>query len=197
MTTEGSGRWEEGPRVRVRPRSGADAGAELPILDPVGGALRDLERRFLESLPTSGEAMPAELQATYLTILAELREIDTGIQESMGRHDVPYFTDRRMVTLADHCEWLTKRVSGELMLLLQVQVERDLRRQISPQAYQLFLRLEEIETVARDLDELNGKALMERLREGTLFREILEQVRVGSGTTGTTTPVPLDESHAE
>jgi hypothetical protein len=192
MKTEGGGRWEEGPRVRMRPRSAPEA--ELPALDPVGGALRDLERRFLESLSTSAQAIPTELQASYLGILAELREIDAGIQESMGRHDVPYFTDRRLGTLADHCEWLTKRVSGELMLLLQVQVERDLKRMISEEAYQLFLRLEEIETVARDLDELNGNALMERLREGTLIREILEQVRLGSGAPARPAP---HESNSE
>ena len=194
MTTENRGRWEEGPRVRMRARSAPESLTELPALDPVGGALRELERRFLESLSTSGQAAPTELQASYLGILAELREIDAGIQESMGRHDVPYFTDRRLATLADHCEWLTKRASSELMLLLQVQVERDLRRMISPEAYQLFLRLEEIETIARDLDDLTGNALMERLREGTLLREILEQVRLGSGETA---PTPPRESSSE
>jgi hypothetical protein len=165
----------------MRARSAPESLSELPALDPVGSALRDLERRFLESLSSSAKTAPTELEASYLGILAELREIDAGIQESMGRHDVPYFTDRRLATLADHCEWLTKRASNELMLLLQVSVERDLKRMISPEAYNLFLRLEEIETVARDIDELTGNALMERLREGTLLREILEQVRLGNG----------------
>jgi hypothetical protein len=178
----------------MRPRGGLEAAAELPALDPVGGAMRDLERRFLESLSASAHTVPAEVQASYLQILAELREIDAGIQESMGRHDVPYFTDRRLCGLADHCEWLTKRVSSELMLLLQVQVERDLRQMISPEAYQLFLRLEEVEAVARDLDDLTGSTLMERLREGTLLREILEQVRLGSGTAA---PAPAGDSPAE
>jgi hypothetical protein len=167
---------------------------EAPPLDPIGGALRDLERRFLDTLPTSAQAAPAELQATYLTILSELREIDADIQESIGRHDLPYVIDRRLATLADHCEWMTKRVTGELMLLVQVAVERDLKRMISSQAYQLFLRLEEIEAVARDFDDLSGKALMERLREGTLFREILEQVRLGSGAS---VPAPPGDHNGE
>jgi len=180
---EGERRWSEGPRVRVRTRvvRRGDAvirpsGAIDPTSTAVRSSLRAAELRFLSLQSRSAEGTSPETLLEYLSILADLRVAGNRLQEMSGRRDVSYLADRRLTVLDHHCLWLTRRVSAEFLLFLQVQLEQELKRMIGPQAYQLYLRLEDVGDAAREVEMLDDHHLMGRLREGTLLREILDQV---------------------
>ncbi|MGH2403372.1 MAG: hypothetical protein ACRDGN_02805 [bacterium] len=177
MSTEEDGR-EETPRVVRRLRVARRTDTIRPLLDPQRGALRAAEQRFL-SLQRAAAARPStEVVAEYLAILGDLRQIDEQLREASGRRDIPFIVDRRLTFLNEHCRWLTRRVSAEVLLVLEIHLEQEVKRVIAPEAYQVFLLLEEVEDTAREIEMLSDRELMVKLREGTLVREILEQVRL-------------------
>ncbi|HET8679465.1 MAG TPA: hypothetical protein VFM39_05055, partial [bacterium] len=96
-----------------------------------------------------------------------------------GRRDIPYLVDRRLTQLHDHSRWLVRRVSAVFLLILEVNLEQEFKQMIGPDAYQLFLRLEEVVDAAREIETLNDRDLMIKARDGTLLREVLEQARLG------------------
>ncbi|MGQ0549320.1 MAG: hypothetical protein ACT4PY_06595 [Armatimonadota bacterium] len=147
------------------------------ILDPLHHALKDAERRFLALQSTA--ATSTEVLGEYLGILAELGAVDERLREISGRRDIPYVVDRRATQLHDYCRWLVRRVSAVFLLILQVNLEQDFKQLIGPDAYQMFLRLEEVVDAAREIEALSDRELMTRVREGTLLREVLEQARLG------------------
>ncbi len=173
---ESGRRWEEGPRIRVKTRVIRRGEPVRHPTDLLRKDLREAERRFL-SLPSgAAEGGSVEALSECLAILAVLRSVSDRLQEMSGRRDLSYLADRRMIVMYDHCTWLTKHVSAEFLLLLQIQLERELRRAISPEAYQLYLHLEDVGEVAREVEGLDGPELLTRLREGSLVREILGRV---------------------
>ena len=178
-----SERWSEGPRVRVRTRVVRRADAAIRPSASVGlmshtvrTSLRTAEQRFLVLQSRSTEGGSSEILLEYLTLLADLRVVGNRLQEMTGRRDLSYLVDRRLTVLHHHCLWLTRRVSGEFLLLLQIQLEQELKRTIGPHAYQLYLRLEDVGDAAREVEMLDDRDLLGQLREGTLMREILDQV---------------------
>lgn len=169
-------RWEEGPRVRVKARI-------IPRGDPVRAAvealrarLADAEHRFLALLGQIGQGISRDALVECLELLAELREIAGRLHEMAGRRDISYFADLRLTALRNHCLWLVRRTSGEFLLLLQIHFEATLRRLIGPNAYQVYLRLEDVEDVAREVESMSDHDLLARLRDGTLLRENVEQM---------------------
>ncbi len=197
MNVEGTERPEEVPRVRVRSRVVRRDDALRPTTDPLRSALREAERRFLSLQSSAAMRASTEGLAEYLTILTDLGRIDERLQEASGRRDIPYIVDRRLTILNQYCRWLTRRVSAEFFLLLQVHLEQELKRVIAPEAYQVFLRLEEVEDAARELEKLADRELMAKLREGTLVKEVLEQVRLGDVLGQVGRPGPSAESPGE
>jgi hypothetical protein len=191
MTENVSNEWAMEPRVRVRARVVREA---LRITtDPLRSALNDAERRFLAAQRDATHGAPGAL-SEYLTIMTDLGIIDERLEEVADRRDVSYLTNRRLSRLKEHCRWLARRVSADFLLALQVRLEQELKQIIGPEAYQMFLRFEEVEDAAGEIDRLSDDDLMVRLREGTLLRGILEQVRLGDilGRTrqaGSTIPV--------
>jgi hypothetical protein len=134
--------------------------------------------RFLAIQSNARTRAPSEALAGCLVVLDELRKIDGRLHNVAGRRDIPYFTERRLMLLNDYCQWLIRRVGTELLLILRVHLERELRRMISPDAYQVFERLEEVEDTARELEAGADQEIMARVRDGSLFRDILDQVRL-------------------
>ncbi len=180
MNVEGNERPpEEVPRVRVRSRVVRRGDAIRLTTDPLRSALREAERRFLSLQSDAAARATNEVLAEYLTILTDLATIDENLQGASGRRDIPYLVDRRLTILNDYCRWLTRRVSAEFFLILQVHLEQELKRVITLEAYRAFLRLEEVEDVAREVETLTDRELMVKLREGTLVKEVLEQIRLG------------------
>ncbi|MDR7519545.1 MAG: hypothetical protein QN131_05370 [Armatimonadota bacterium] len=137
--------------------------------------LREAERRFLALQSRAADGPTHETLTEFLAILGGLRTIGNRLVEMVGRRDVSYFTDRRLAILNQQCLWLARRVSAEFLLLHQIRLEQALKRLFGPQAYQMYLRLEDIEDTAREVDALDDRDLLARLSEGTLAREILEQ----------------------
>lgn len=154
----------------------------VPRGDPVRTAvealrarLADAEHRFLALLSRIGQGISRDVLVECLEILAELREVAARLHEMAGRRDISYFADLRLTALRNHCLWLARRTSGEFLLLLQIHFEATLRRLIGPNAYQIYLRLEDVEDVAREVETMSDHDLLGRLRDGTLLRENVEQ----------------------
>ncbi|MDR7418906.1 MAG: hypothetical protein QN178_08335 [Armatimonadota bacterium] len=176
MTQHRSDRYQEGPRVRMRPRAVPRADADARAAASMRAVLREAESRFLALQTTATESAPAVVLSAYLNILRDLGSVAERLHEASTRRDVSFLYDRRLSFLNEHCRWLARRVSAEFLLILQVHLEQDLRDTISPEAYQKFLRLEEVEDAAMEVEGLSDKDLMGKLRIGTLFSEVLEQV---------------------
>ncbi len=173
---------EEGPPVRVKTRVVRRGDAGRLTTDPLRGGLRDAERRFLSLQSSAAGGVSPEAPSEYLAILADLKVIGERLHDMSGRRDISYLTDRRLTVLNHYCLWLTRRVSAEFLLILQIQLEQELKRGIGPQAYQMYLRLEDVADAAREVEMLDDRDLMARLREGALLREILEQVLPGDAS---------------
>jgi hypothetical protein len=171
-------RWQEGPRVRVRPRPGLPAEPVRVVVGEARSALRALEQRFLALQASLETRPPADLLADCLTLLSQLKELDQRLEEVSARRDLPYGTHLRLTFLNGNCRWLTRRISTEVVLALQVHLEQRFRRLVDPQAYQLFLRLDELSDAGREIEALSDRELMSRLRDGTLVRDVLESVRL-------------------
>ncbi len=168
---------EEAPPAAERTRVIRRSEAFRSILEPLRRTLNEAERRFLalqSAADTSTEAL-----GEYLGILAEVGAIDERLREISGRRDIPYLVDRRLTQLHDHCRWLVRRVSAVFLLILEVNLEQEFKQMIGPDAYQLFLRLEEVVDAAREIETLSDRDLMIKARDGTLLREVLEQARLG------------------
>lgn len=187
-------RWHEGPRVRVRARVVRRAEPIQLTTAPLRNKLREAERRFLSLQTGAVEGAPSHALSEYLAILADLKEIGNRLLDMSGRRDVSYLVDRRLTVLNHHCVWLTRRISTEFLLMLQIQLEQELKRVISPRAYETFIRLEDVADAAHEVEMLDDRELMAKLREGTLFREILEQVLPGEMAEPSEGPGPPDPS---
>lgn len=169
--------FEGRSRVRVRARTVRWRDAGQVSTHPLRTALREVERRFLASQVTRAAGPSRELLSEYLSLLEELGGLDEQIEEALGRRDVSYLVDRRLKLLNDYCLWLARRVGAEFLLVLQVYLEQELKRAIPPEAYQMFLRFQEVEDTAREIEVLSDDIFMTRLRDGTVFRDILHQIR--------------------
>jgi hypothetical protein len=165
-------------RVRARTRVPRQGDTIRAAGDPLRSALRETERRFLASQASAAARGSPTVLSEYLTLMAELGVIDEQLEEASARRDNSYLSDRRLNAQRDYCRWLARRVSTEFLLLLEVHLEQELKRLIAPDAYELFLRFEKIEDAAREIETLPDNDLMARVREGTVFRQILKQVRV-------------------
>ncbi len=166
-------------RVRVRTRVQRQGDTIRVAGDPLRSALREAERRFLASQSSAATSGSPAVLSEYLTLMAELGVIDERLEEASGRRDNPYLADRRLTALREYCRWLARRVSTEFLLVLNVHLEQELKKIIGPDAYQMFLQFEEVADASREIEMLPDHELMARLREGTVFRDILKQVRVG------------------
>ncbi len=169
---------EGGSRVRVRTRVLRQGDTIRVAGDPLRSALREAERRFLASQSAAVTSGSPAVLSEYLTLMAELGVIDERLEEAADRRDNPYLIDRRLSSLKDYCRWLARRVSTEFSLVLKVHLEQGLKKIIGPDAYQTFLQFEEVADASREIETLPDHELMARLREGTVFREILKQVRM-------------------
>lgn len=168
---------EEAPPAAERTRVVRRSEAFRSILEPLRRTLNEAERRFLAL--QAAAATSTEALGEYLAILAEAGTIDERLREISGRRDIPYLVDRRLTQLHDHCRWLVRRVSAVFLLILEVNLEQEFKQIIGPEAYQLFLRLEEVVDAAREIETLSDRELMTRARDGTLLREVLEQAHLG------------------
>jgi hypothetical protein len=179
MTDEGQERrWEEGPRVRVRPRPGRRAEPVRVVIGEVRDALRGLERHFLAVQAGAETREAAELLTEYLTLLNQLRGLDQRLEAAAGRRDLQYGVHLRFLYLNDNCRWLARRILAEMVLTLQVHLEQRFRRLVDPDVYQMFLRLDELADTGREIESMPDRELMSRLRDGTLVRDVLEAVRL-------------------
>ena len=169
----------EEPQVWVRTRVVRRGEALRVTTDPLRSALREAERRFLTAQRDAAGGTSPDALSEYRALLADLGAIDEGLEEASGRRDISYLTDRRLNLLKDYSSWLARRVGTEFLLVLQVRLEQELKRLIGPESYRMFLHFQEVEDVAREVEALSDQELMARVREGTLFREILGQVRLG------------------
>ncbi|OFX35492.1 MAG: hypothetical protein A2Z07_03290 [Armatimonadetes bacterium RBG_16_67_12] len=176
MSSQDYERFQEGPRVRIRPRVVRRDDLERPMANSLRSVMREAESRFLALQTTATQSDPAVVLSAYLNILADLGAVAERLHEASVRRDISFVADRRLTFLSDYCRWLARRVSAEFLLILQISLEQDLKDAISPEAYLKFLRLEEVEDAARDVEGLNDRDLMGKLRIGTLFRDILDQV---------------------
>lgn len=149
--------------------------------DPLRRNLLDAERRFLALQGRTAYGPTVEAFAEFQAILEDLRTIGSRLVEMTGRRDASFFVERRLAILHQHCLWLARRVSAECLLLHEIRLEQALRRLISLEAYHLYLRLEDVEDAAREVEMLDDRDLMARLREGTLVSGILEPVLEGDG----------------
>ncbi|MDR7519546.1 MAG: hypothetical protein QN131_05365 [Armatimonadota bacterium] len=172
---ERESRWSEGPRVRVKPRVIPRAGAIRLSTEPLRRDLQALERRFLLLQELLAEGPFRDFTTEFCSILGELGAIGNRLGEMVGRRNITYLVDRRLAILHQYCVWLARRVSAELLFHHQIRLEQELKRLIGPEAYQVYLRLEDVEDAAREVDMLDDRDMMRRLREGTLAQEILEQ----------------------
>ncbi|MDR7521679.1 MAG: hypothetical protein QN168_04355 [Armatimonadota bacterium] len=162
--------------MRVKPRVIPRAGAVRLSTEPLRRDLQELERRFLLLQGLLAEGPFQDFTAEFCAILGELGAIGNRLAEMAGRRNITYLVDRRLAILLQYCLWLARRVSAECLLHHQIRLEQELKRLIGPEAYQVYLRLEDVEDAAREVDMLDDRDMMRRLREGTLAREILEQV---------------------
>jgi hypothetical protein len=146
--------------------------------DPLRSALRETERRFLAAHASVAARGTPTVLSEYLTLMAEVGVIDERLEEASSQRDASYMAARRVRSLRDYSRWLARRVSTEFLLLLEAHLETELKRLIGPDAYELFLRFEEVEEAAHEIGALSDDDLMARAREGTVFRRILNRVRV-------------------
>ena len=172
------GRGDDTPRIRVRTRVVRRDDSIRPTTDLLRGALRDAERRFLWLQSRAAEGVRPDALAEYLVTLSDLSVIGDRLRDMSGRLDLSYLADRRLTALGNYCLWLVRRVSAEFLLILQVHLEQELKRVISTDAYRMYLHLEDVADTARELEMLDDRSLMTRLREGSM-RETLEQVLSG------------------
>jgi hypothetical protein len=149
------------------------------MVDSLRSVLREAESRFLTLQATATQSDPAVVLLAYLNILADLGALAERLHEASVRRDISFVADRRLMFLSDFCRWLARRVSTEFLLILRISLEQDLKDAISPEACLKFLRLEEVEDAARDVEALSDKDLIGKLRIGTLFRDILDQISLG------------------
>lgn len=183
MATRENGRPQgEVPAERIKPRVVRRGDAARVAADPLRASLRAAERRFLQLQSLGLEGISAQMLSEHLAILDDLRVIYGRLHEESVRRDIPYVTERRLTFLTEYCRWLTRRVSAQTLLMLEVQIEQELKRIISPEAYQVFLRLEDVVEDAREMETLGDREVMARLADGTLLRGVAEQIRLGSAS---------------
>jgi hypothetical protein len=179
--TSGSGEGvpEDETQVRVRTRVVRRSDSVRVTTAPIRQALQEVERRFIGVQSGRTLATSTRVLADYVRLLSELGSLHKQLGDAVGRRDISYLTDRRVSLLGDYCHWLTRRVSSEFLLVLQVLLEQELKQVMGPETYQIFLRFEEIEDAAREIETLPEGEFMTRLHDGTLVRELLELVRIG------------------
>ena len=166
--------WEEGPRVRLKPRVVRRGTRVQPAMDPIRTALRSVEQRFLDLVNVAGDDVSANTRAQYLVILGDLRVIANRIEDIADRRDLSYLTARRVNLLKHYCLWLSRRMSAEFLLMLQIQLEQEFKGLVGPQTYQTYLHLEEVADTAREINALLDNELLLRLRDGSLRSGMVE-----------------------
>lgn len=197
MTQHRANRYREGARVRVRPRVVPRDDTDARAAASIRAVLREAEGRFhaLQARATESEPMMA-LEA-HLNILYDLRGVAERLHEAAQRRDISYLADRRLALLTDHCRWLARRVTAEFLLILGVYLEQDLKDTICSEGYQKFLRLEEVEDAALEVESLSDKDLMGKLQIGTILSEVLDQAGLhhllGRLRQGPTSTPPINE----
>lgn len=171
-------RGDEGPRVRVRPRPGRRAQPLRTIAGEVRAGLREVEQRFLTVQAEAEARPPADVLADYLALLGRVRDLYVRLEDTSGRRDVSYGMHLRLEFLHGACRWLARRISAEVVLAMQVQLEQRFRQVVDADAYQVYLRLEELTDAGREIEALSDRELLGRLRDGTLVRDVLETLRL-------------------
>lgn len=119
-------------------------------------SLDAVEQEFV-SILTTGDLFRGDAAAgRVLRMIGEVRRVLALVKEAEERRDLTYRATHRLRELHSRCLWLYRRIVQERLFARRVELERQLKAAISPEAYEIYLALqvcdieEEATTSTRD-----------------------------------------------
>ncbi len=135
------------------------------MVGSIESELQEVEQAFLasrEQWPRPGWV------EEYLAAFVRLRELYEYIEMEIERQDLAFRAERELRILHEHCLWLTRRIGREIFFRTQLSMERELRAQSAAAAYDVYLRLVEVQGLENEFQRLTDSQLAEQLLSGRL-----------------------------
>lgn len=104
----------------------------------------------------------------YIAAFVRLRELYEYIEMEVERQDLAFQAEREVRILHEHCLWLARRIGREVFFRTQLRLEQELRAQSAATAYDVYLRLVEVQGLEKEFERLTDGQLAEQLLSGRL-----------------------------
>jgi hypothetical protein len=140
---------------------------EVPgqIVQPIQAALVEVENTFM----ANRERWPRpDWSAEYTEAFLRLREIYEYLETEMVRQDLTFRVEKDFHRLREYCLWLVRRIGREIFFRMELGMEREMRSQTSNGAYDIYLKLVEVQDLEQEFLGLNDMQLVEYITTGKL-----------------------------
>lgn len=138
---------------------------EVPeqMVRPLQAALVEVENEFMsnrENWPRPGWS------SEYSEAFTRMREIYEFLEMEIVRQDLTFRVEKDFRKLREYCLWLVRRIGREVFFRLELAMEREMRVQTATGAYDIYLRLVEVQDLEDRFLCLNDGRLLEHLTGG-------------------------------
>lgn len=140
---------------------------EVPgqMTQPIQAALVEVEKAFM----ANRESWPRpDWSSEYTEAFLRLREIYEYLEMEIVRQDLTFLVEKDFHKLREYCLWLVRRIGREVFFRLELAMEREMRSQTATGAYDIYLKLVEVQDLEQEFFGLNDMQLIEYLTTGKL-----------------------------
>ncbi len=117
-------------------------------------------------------------------LIVQTQSLYRILEDERDRRDLNFSTHRRLSALADWCRWMVRKLADECFLRVRLDLERKLKAMLSTGAIELYLRIDELGDMAKEIAEMSDADLGSQMRQGQLAGVLVGQLSAFSAFRG-------------
>lgn len=117
-------------------------------------------------------------------LISQTQSLYGILEDERDRRDLSFSTHRRLSALAEWCRWMVRKLADECFLRVRLDLEQKLKATLSTSALELYLRIDELGDIAKEMAEMSDADLGNQMREGQLAGVLVDQFNAFSPLRG-------------
>ncbi len=117
-------------------------------------------------------------------LIVQTQSLYRILEDERERRDLTFSTHRRLSALADWCRWMVRKLADECFLRVRLDLEWKLKAMLSSGALELYLRIDELGDMAKEIAEMSDADLGSQMRQGQLAGVLVDQLSAFSVVRG-------------
>lgn len=109
-------------------------------------------------------------------LIMQTQSLYQVLEDERDRRDLSFSTHRRLSALADWCRWMVRKLADECFLRVRLDLEQKLKAMLSAGALELYLRIDELGDMAKEIVELSDADLGSQMRQEQLAGVLVDRL---------------------